>query len=395
MGRSFALAQRLSKLPPYLFAEIDRLKQEAIRRGMDIINLGIGDPDLPTPPHIVKRMQEASANPQHHQYPSYEGMLSFRKAAADWYSKRFGVSLDPETEVLSLIGSKEGIGHIPLAFVDPGDIVLVPDPGYPVYQAGTIFAGGAPHFMPLTRERAFLPDLQAIPLEALKKAKLLFLNYPNNPTAAVASKTFFAEAVGFARRHGLILCHDAAYSEMAFDSDLPDSLLAVEGAKEVAIEYHSLSKTYNMTGWRIGFAVGCREILAGLGRIKTNLDSGVFQAVQEAAIAALSGPQDCVEAMRAIYKERRDALVDGLSVLGFAVDRPKASFYVWIGVPRGQTSASFASALLSELGIVMTPGTGFGQHGEGYIRAALTVDVSRVKEAVERMAASNLNPRRG
>ena len=337
-------------------------------------------------------MQEASADPRHHQYPSYEGMLSFRKAAADWYSKRFGVTLDPETEVLSLIGSKEGIGHIPLAFVNPGDIVLIPDPGYPVYQAGTIFAGGVPHVMPLTRERAFLPNLQAIPSEGLKRAKILFLNYPNNPTAAVAPKAFFIEAVAFARRHGLILCHDAAYSEMAFDGYLPDSLLAVEGAKEVAIEYHSLSKTYNMTGWRIGFAVGCREILAGLGRIKTNLDSGVFQAVQEAAIAALSGPQDCVEAMRAIYKERRDTLVDGLSALGFAVDRPKASFYVWIGVPKGQTSASFASALLSDLGIVMTPGTGFGRQGEGYIRAALTVDVSRVKEAVERIAASNLKP---
>ncbi len=392
MGQSFPLADRLSKLPPYLFVEIDRLKQEAIRRGIDIINLGIGDPDLPTPAHIVRRMQEAAADPRHHQYPSYEGMLNFRKAAADWYSKRFGVTLDPETEVLSLIGSKEGIGHIPLAFVDPGDIVLVPDPGYPVYQAGTIFAGGAPHFMPLMRERGFLPDLEAIPPEALKRAKILFLNYPNNPTAAVASRTFFTEAVAFARRHRLILCHDAAYSEIAFDGYLPESLLASEGAKEVAIEYHSLSKTYNMTGWRIGFAVGCREILAGLGRIKTNLDSGVFQAVQEAGIAALSGSQDCVEEMRGIYKGRRDALVDGLTALGFAVDRPRASFYVWIGVPKRHNSASFASALLTDLGIVMTPGTGFGKHGEGYIRAALTVEVSRIKEAVERIAASNLKP---
>lgn len=392
MGDPFSVAKRLSKLPPYLFAEIDRMKQEAIRRGMDIINLGIGDPDLPTPPHIVKRMQEASADPRNHQYPSYEGMLSFRQAVADWYSKRFGVALDPETEVLSLIGSKEGIGHIPLAFVDPGGVVLVPDPGYPVYQAGTVFAEGVPYFMPLTRERSFLPDLDAIPSEVLKKARILFLNYPNNPTAAVAPRAFFAEAVAFARKHRLILCHDAAYSEMAYDGYLPESILAVEGAKDVAIEYHSLSKTYNMTGWRIGFAVGCRKVLSGLGRIKTNLDSGVFQAVQEAAIAALSGQQECVEAMRAIYRERRDALVDGLSALGFAVEKPKATFYVWIGVPKGHTSASFASALLSEVGIVMTPGTGFGQHGEGYIRAALTVDVSRVKEAVERIAASDLKP---
>ncbi len=393
MGQSFTLARRLAKLPPYLFAEIDRLKQEAIQRGMDIINLGIGDPDLPTPPHIVKRLQEAAADKRNHQYPSYEGMLSFRQAAAEWYSKRFGVTLDPGSEVLSLIGSKEGIGHIPLAFVDPGEVVLIPDPGYPVYQAGTIFAEGVPHFMPIVRERGFLPDLQAIPAEVLRKARILFLNYPNNPTAAVAPESFFAEAVAFARKHRLILCHDAAYSELAFDGYLPDSLLAVEGAKEVAIEYHSLSKTYNMTGWRIGFAVGCREVLAGLGRIKTNLDSGVFQAVQEAAIAALTGPQDCVEAMRAIYKERRDALVDGLSKLGFTVDRPKATFYVWIRVPEGHTSASFASALLSRVGLVMTPGTGFGKHGEGYVRAALTVDVPRVREAVERIAASDLRPR--
>lgn len=392
MGDPFSVARRLAKLPPYLFAEIDRMKQEAIRRGMDIINLGIGDPDLPTPPHIVRRMQEASADPRNHQYPSYEGMLSFRQAVADWYSKRFGVTLDPETEVLSLIGSKEGIGHIPLAFVDPGGIVLIPDPGYPVYQAGAVFAEGVPYFMPLTRERSFLPDLDAIPSEVLKKARILFLNYPNNPTAAVAPRAFFAEAVAFARRHRMILCHDAAYSEVAYDGYLPESILAVEGAKDVAIEYHSLSKTYNMTGWRIGFAVGCRKVLSGLGRIKTNLDSGVFQAVQEAAIAALSGPQECVEAMRAIYRERRDALVDGLSALGFAVEKPKATFYVWIGVPRGHTSASLASALLAEAGIVMTPGTGFGQHGEGYIRAALTVDVSRIKEAVERIAASNLKP---
>lgn len=392
MGDPFNVAQRLSKLPPYLFAEIDRMKQEAIRRGMDIINLGVGDPDLPTPPHIVKRMQEASADPRNHQYPSYEGMLSFRQAVADWYSKRFGVTLDPETEVLSLIGSKEGIGHIPLAFVDSGGIVLIPDPGYPVYQAGTVLAEGVPYFMPLTRERSFLPDLDAIPSEVLKKARILFLNYPNNPTAAVAPRAFFVEAVAFARRHRLILCHDAAYSEVAYDGYLPESILAVEGAKDVAIEYHSLSKTYNMTGWRIGFAVGCRKVLSGLGRIKTNLDSGVFQAVQEAAIAALSGPQECVEAMRAVYRERRDTLVDGLAALGFAVDKPKATFYVWIGIPKRHTSASFASALLSEVGIVMTPGTGFGQHGEGYIRAALTVDVSRVKEAVERIAASNLKP---
>jgi LL-diaminopimelate aminotransferase len=392
MGERFSLARRLAYLPPYLFAEIDRLRQEAIRRGVDIINLGVGDPDLPTPAHIVARMQEACVDPRHHRYPSYEGMPSFRQAVADWYSKRFGVALDAETEVLGLIGSKEGIGHIPLAFVDPGDVVLIPDPGYPVYQAGTVFADGVPYVMPLTRDRGFLPDFEAIPGKVLERAKMVFLNYPNNPTAAVAPRAFFSEAVAFARRHNLILCHDAAYSEIAFDGHLPDSLLAVEGAREVAIEYHSLSKTYNMTGWRIGFAVGCRQVLAGLGRIKTNLDSGVFQAVQEAAIAALTGPQECVERMRAVYRERRDALVDGLQALGFDVDRPRASFYVWIAVPRGHTSASFAAALLAELGIVMTPGTGFGRHGEGYVRAALTVDVRRIREAVDRIAGSALAP---
>jgi len=385
MSQRYPRAERLQGLPPYLFAEIDRMKQEALRKGMDLISLGIGDPDLPTPPHIVRRLQEAATNARHHQYPSYEGMREFREAAANWYRRRFGVVLDPETEVLSLIGSKEGIGHLPLAFVNPGDVVLIPDPGYPVYQAGTVFAGGVPYSLPLLRENGFLPDLQAIPSDVLRRARILWLNYPNNPTAAVASREFFAEAVAFASKHNLILAHDLAYSEIAYDGYLPGSLLAVPGAKEVAIEFHSLSKTYNMTGWRIGFAVGNAEILEGLGRIKTNLDSGVFQAVQEAGIEALTGPQDCVEAMRKVYQERRDVLVDGLLSLGYHVEKPKASFYVWIGVPKGFTSMAFTAHLLSKAGIVTTPGVGFGQHGEGYIRAALTVDVSRIREAVERL----------
>lgn len=382
---TFSRAQRLEQLPPYLFAELDRMKQEAIRQGMELIDLGVGDPDLPTPSHIVRRLQEAAADPWNHRYPSYEGMLRFRQAVADWCWRRFSIVLDPETEVLSLIGSKEGIGHLPLAFLNPGDVALIPDPGYPVYQAGVILAGGIPHPMPLLRENGFLPDFSAIPTEVLKKAKLLFLNYPNNPTAAVAPQGFFEEAVAFAKRHGIILAHDAAYSEIAFDGYLPQSLLAVEGAKEVAIEFHSLSKTYNMTGFRIGFAVGNAQILAGLGRVKTNLDSGVFQAVQEAGIEALQGPQDAVEGMRKVYQERRDVLVEGLLGLGYAVERPKASFYVWIGIPQGFTSAQFTAHLLSKAGIVTTPGVGFGHHGEGYIRAALTVDVSRMREAVERL----------
>ena len=381
----YQLARRLSELPPYLFAEIDRMKQEAIRRGVDIINLGIGDPDLPTPPHIVEALAAAGRDPANHPYPSYEGMLSFRQAAAEWYRGRFGVSLDPKSEVLSLIGSKEGIGHLPLAFVDPGDVVLAPDPGYPVYQAGTAFAAGTVHYLPLTADREFLPDLEGIPPDVLRRAKILWLNFPHNPTAAVAPRSFFAHAVEFARRHRLILCHDIAYSEIYFDGERPESLLAVDGAKDIAVEFHSLSKTYNMTGWRIGFAVGCAEVLAGLGRIKTNLDSGIFQAVQVAGIAALTGPQDCVEDHRRIWQRRRDAFVKGLRELGCPLEPPRASFYVWIPVPKGQQSSGFTAKLLQDCGTVTTPGVGFGRAGEGYVRATLTTEVTRLEEAVERM----------
>lgn len=381
----YTQAKRLQALPPYLFAEMDRLKQEQVKKGVDIISLGIGDPDLPTPPHIVEALARAAADPANHQYPSYEGMLAFRKAAADWYRSRFGVTLDPATEVLSLIGSKEGIGHFPLAFVNPGDVVLVPDPAYPVYQAGTIFSGGVAHPMPLTRASGFLPDLNAVPAEVLKQAKILWLNYPNNPTGAVAPREFLAQAVEFARRHGLILAHDAPYSEMAYDGYRPESVLHVPGAKEVAVEFHSLSKTYNMTGWRAGFAVGNAAILAGLGRIKTNMDSGVFQAVQHAGIAALTGPQQCIAENCRIYQERRDVLVGALREMGFQVEAPRATFYLWIPVPKGFTSKSFSVEILAKAGIVLTPGSGFGAAGEGYVRAALTVGVDRIREAVERI----------
>ncbi len=390
MHHSFEEAQRLQALPPYIFAEIDRLKQEALKRGVDLINLGIGDPDLPTPKHVVEKLAEAAADPQNHRYPSYEGLLSFREAAANWYLSRFGVKLNPETEVLSLIGSKEGIGHIPLAFIDPGDVVLVPDPGYPVYQAGTVLAGGVPYLMPITKANAYLPDFKQVPSDILSQAKMLFLNYPNNPTAAVAPLEFFREAVDFAQRYGLILCHDAAYSEVCFDGYRPPSILQVEGAKEVAVEFHSLSKTYDMTGWRIGFAVGNAKILAGLGRVKTNLDSGIFQAVQCAGIAALSGPQDSVEEARSIFQGRRDALLKGLRETGWKIDPPQASFYVWISVPRGYSSTEFAAKLLDQVGIVVTPGNGFGRQGEGFFRVALTVPQARIEEAVERIKGSGL-----
>jgi LL-diaminopimelate aminotransferase len=312
-------------------------------------------------------------------------MLGFRKAAADWYRSRFGVALDPATEVLTLIGSKEGIGHLPLAFVDPGDAVLVPDPAYPVYQSGALFAGGTPYMLPLTLKRGFLPDLSAVPQEVLRRAKVLWLNYPNNPTGAVAPREFLVEAVAFARKHRLILAHDAPYSEIAFDGYRPLSILEIEGAAEVAIEFHSVSKTYNMTGWRLGFALGNAEILRGLGRIKTNLDSGVFQAVQFAGIAALTGSQQCVAENCAIWQERRDVLVRGLQELGFSITPPKATFYLWIPIPKGFTSSSFSAELIVKAGVVLTPGNGFGDAGEGFVRAAFTVNVDRIREAVDRI----------
>jgi len=376
-------ADRINSLPPYLFATIDRAKQEAIRKGIDVINLSIGDPDLPTPRHIVEAMRNSVEKPERHRYPSYEGMLSFREAAANWYRKTMNVELDPEDEVLTLIGSKEGIAHIPLAFLNPGDISLVPDPAYPVYSIGSILADGRPFKMPLLDENDFLPELEAIPSDIAKKAKLLFINYPNNPTSATASLKFFEEVVDFANENEILVIHDNAYSEMTFNGYKAPSFLNVSGAKEVGIETHSLSKTYNMTGWRIGFAVGNRDIIAGLGKVKTNVDSGAFEAVQEAGIAALNGPQDCVSEMNNVYKERRDALIAGLKELGLEVRLPRATFYVWVHV--NGKSLDFTKALLEKAGIVTTPGVGFGEYGEGYVRFALTQPAARIKEAVDRM----------
>lgn len=379
------LADRVRNLPPYLFAAIDKMKQDALSRGVDVIDLSIGDPDIPTPGHIVEAMKKAVERAEHHRYPSYDGMLSYREAVADWYKLRFNVDLDPKTEVLSLIGSKEGIGHIPLAFVNPGDVVLVPSPGYPVYPVGTLFAGGESYIMPLKEEGGFLPDLKAIPSDILKRASLMYLNYPNNPTAATAPLDFFKEAIDLAAKHNIIICHDAAYSEIYYDGEKPASFLEVDGAKDVGIEFHSLSKTYNMTGWRIGFAVGHRDVIAGLGKIKTNLDSGVFQAVQEASITALKTGDDVLSEIRGIYQERRDALYEGLSGLGLHMNKPKATFYLWAKVPAGFDSTTFVAHLLEKTGVLGTPGVGFGAPGEGYIRFALTRPVDRIKEAVERI----------
>jgi LL-diaminopimelate aminotransferase len=382
---SVELAKRLNGLPPYLFAEIDKVKDEMRRKGVDLISLGIGDPDIPTPPHIVRALQRAAENSANHQYAPYEGTQAFREAVAQWYRRRFGVHLDPATEVMSLIGSKEGIGHLPLAFINPGDVVLVPDPGYPVYHAGTIFAGGEPVVMPLHAANGFLPDLEAIAAADARRAKLMFLNYPNNPTAAVAPRGFFEDVVEFARRHNIIVCHDAAYSEVAFDGYRPLSFLEVDGAREVGIEMHSLSKTYNMTGWRVGFAVGNAQILAGLSVIKTNLDSGVFMAVQDAAVAALTGSDDCVEEMRRIYQKRQALTLAGLQEIGLQAERPHATFYLWVPVPAKYTSSELTTRMIREAGVVPTPGVGFGTHGEGFIRLSLTVDDQRIREAIERL----------
>jgi len=384
-GFPIEVATRIKTLPPYLFAAIDKMKQAAIAKGVDIINLGIGDPDLPTPAPIIESLALAAKNPKHHQYPSYEGMLSFRTAVADWYKRRFKVTLNPTDEVLTLIGSKEGIGHIHLALVDPGDIVLVPSPGYPVYPVGTSFCGGVSHLMPLTKANGFLPDLNAIPKDVARKAKLMWLNSPNNPTSVVMTKDYFKRVVEFAQENQVIVCHDAAYSEIYYDGKPPVSFMEIDGAKDVGVEFHSLSKTYNMTGWRIGFVVGNKDVLAALGKVKSQLDSGVFEAVQAAGITALGLDDSVTDGLRTIYQERRDTLVPGLKSLGLEVDPPPAAFYIWVTVPKGYTSASFTAHLLEKTGIVTTPGNGFGAPGEGYIRMTVCTSKERLAEAVERI----------
>ncbi len=386
----FELSKRLKRLPPYLFAEIDEMKRRKEREGVRVIDFGVGDPDIPTPKHVVEAMKRAVEKPENHRYPSYEGMLRFREAVAEFYKRRKGVSLDPEREVIALIGSKEGIAHLPLAFVDDGDYVLVPDPGYPVYNSSTILANGKPYKMPLRKENGFLPDFEEIPDDVARRAKIMFLNYPNNPTTAVAEKEFIKEAVEFCVDNGIILAHDFAYGEITFDGYRAKSFLEVEGAFEVCIEFNSLSKTYNMTGWRIGFAVGNEEILRGLLKVKTNVDSGVFQAVQEAAVAALTGDDRCIEENCRIYKERRDTLIKGLKEVGLKAEEPKATFYVWCEVPEGYTSVEFTKKLLEEAGILVTPGVGFGEYGEGFVRFALTRDLRVIEEAVERLKEIDL-----
>ena len=391
MNCSFNKATRLTLLPPYLFAKLDQSKRKLKEKGKDLIDLGIGDPDIPTPAPIINRLIEASRNPLNHRYPPYEGLFSFREEVAKWYSRRFGVSLDPETEVLALIGSKEGIAHISLGLLNPGDLALVPEPAYPVYQAGVIFAGAKPFYIPLKQETKFLPFLEDIDHNIASKAKLIWVNYPNNPTGAVVEIDFFKGLVEFAKKYNLIVCNDLAYSELSYDGYCAPSILQVEGAKEVAVEFHSLSKSFCMTGWRLGFAVGNKNILAILREVKTNVDSGVFQAIQEAGVEALKLGDILINDIREVYRRRRDIFVEGLRKLGWQVTPPKATFYLWIKIPqKGISSIDFAQKLLYECGVVVTPGIGFGPSGEGYVRVALTVDEEKLKEALYRLEKINL-----
>jgi LL-diaminopimelate aminotransferase len=375
-------AKRVETLPPYMFAELDRKIEAKRSEGADVISLGVGDPDQPTPRHVVEALQEAAEDPATHQYPSYWGLPALRKAIAGWYGSRFSVDLDADAEVLPLVGSKEGIAHLAWAFVDPGDEVLVPDPGYPVYAASTLLAGGTPVSLPVPPERGFLPDLSEATVTG--NTRVLWLNYPSNPTAAVADDRVFEDAVAFARQHGLLLAHDAAYSEMTYDGYVAPSVLQVDGARDVALEFGSLSKTYNMTGWRVGWAVGNAEAIRALSTLKTNIDSGVFNAIQRAAVAALTGAVEPVEEMRAIYAKRRDVVVETLNSLGWHLEPPRGSLYVWF--PTGErSSAGFCELLLERAAVVVSPGPGYGAGGEGYARISLTVPDDRLAEAMDRI----------
>ncbi|MBI2343810.1 MAG: LL-diaminopimelate aminotransferase [Deltaproteobacteria bacterium] len=383
---TFPLADRVRDLPPYLFADLDKKKAALQAKGINLISLSIGDPDQPTPAPIVEAMGTAIRRPAYHQYPSYIGAHAFRQAACDWIERHYRAAFSPEEECIALIGSKEGIAHFPLAFLNPGDIALLPDPGYPVYNTSTQFCGAVPYYLPLRAEHGFLPSFREIPADIAARARILFLNYPNNPTAACATRTFFAEAVAFARAHRLCIVHDAAYMEIFFDNERPPSIFEVEGARDVAIEFHSLSKTFNMTGWRIGFAVGHQSLVSGLAKIKTNVDSGVFTAVQDAGVTALTIAAPTVESIRASYQHRRDRFVDRLRKGGWDVAVPKATFYLWTRVPTSESSTTFVTRIMEQAGVILTPGVGFGAHGEGYVRFTLTADADRLEEAADRIA---------
>ncbi|MFC1809633.1 LL-diaminopimelate aminotransferase [Candidatus Omnitrophota bacterium] len=385
MDLEITMSKRLQQLPPYLFAELDRKKQEIKAQGKDVIDLGVGDPDLPTPDFIIDELYRAAKDPANHQYPSGAGMMIFREEIANFYKRRFDVTLDPTVEVFSLIGSKEGIAHMPLGAINPGEVVLVPDPCYPPYKSGTILAGGEMHIMPLTRENNFLPDYDAIPADILKRAKLMFINYPNNPTGACCDLDFFNKTVRFAKKHSIIVCHDASYTEMAYDGYQAPSFLQVEGARDIGVEFFSLSKQYSMTGWRIGAVVGNPKIIQLVAKVKANVDSGAFQAVQYAGIKALQQGDASVKEYCGKYKKRRDLVTTELTKLGFDVPKVKATFYLFVPVPKGYNSTDFCMKLIDEAAVIVTPGNGFGPHGEGYFRIALTLGEKRLKEAIERI----------
>jgi LL-diaminopimelate aminotransferase len=374
------IARRVENLKPYLFVEITKKIAEKRAKGEEIISFAIGDPDIPTPPHVIDRLCQAARDPANHRYPESAGLPELHQAIAAWYQSRFGVSLDPETEVLPLIGSKEGIGHIAFCLIDPGDTALVPDPGYPVYAIGTQLVGGRPYYLNLKESNGFLPNLNGIRDDILKKSRVLWLNYPNNPTGAVADLDFYKQAVEFAGKHNIIICHDGPYSEVAFDDYEPPSLMQAEGAKDVGVEFHSFSKSYNMTGWRIGMVVGNARVIGALRTLKSNLDSGIPQAIQYMAIEALKGPQDCISEHNAVYQRRRDLICEVLENIGLKVTLPKAGLYVWAGVPEGYNSVDFTADLLDQVGVAVTPGVGYGRSGEGYVRLSLTIpDASLVK----------------
>ncbi|MHB8895335.1 MAG: LL-diaminopimelate aminotransferase [Candidatus Geothermincolia bacterium] len=378
-------SRRLEQVPPYLFAEVDRKIAEKKAQGVDVISFGIGDPDIQTPDAIVRRLCDEARKPENHRYPDYYGLSEFRRGCSEWLGKRFGVAMDPDCEVLPVMGSKEGIAHIALAVLDPGDIALVPEPSYPVYAMGTLLAGAESYFLPLVPERGFLPDLASIPPEVLERAKLLWVNYPNNPTGAVAEIDFFEGAVEFCRANDLILAHDNAYSEITYDGFVAPSLFEVPAAREVGIEFHSLSKTFNMTGWRIGFVCGNRKVIEALGTVKTNIDSGVFNPVQLAAVEALRNCGPDVQRMVDLYTGRRNLLVDSLSGLGWQVEAPRGSIYIWLPVPEGFDSVSFSTHVLDRAGVFFTPGNAYGPSGEGFVRISLTQPDERIHEAVERL----------
>lgn len=385
------VSERLEKIPPYLFAEIDRKIAEAKEKGVDIISLGIGDPDKPTIPTVVEEMHKAIDNPANHDYPPYDGTKQFKEATAKWLKRRFGVDVDSKTEVLAHIGSKEAIAHVFFAFVDAGDYTLIPDPGYPVYKNATIFAGGTPYSMPLLEENGYLPDFDKIPEDVAKKSKLMFLNYPNNPTAAVCDLDFLKKAVDFCKKYDILLCYDQAYCEMTYEGYVAPSVLQVEGGKDVALEFYSHSKSYNMTGWRVGFVAGNAQAIKALGTIKNNIDSGTFKAVQQAASVAYDAPKEQIEKLNKMYEERKHVMENGLSELGWNIKPSKATFYLWLPVPKGFTSEEFVTVMLEKAGVVVPPGNGYGTYGEGYFRIALTKDVETIKKALQKMKDAGIS----